>query len=1507
MKLKKTLSFVLANIIMISGLSLQNFSITASAAEDSTSTDKVKIGVETYNDVDILLTQGQTDLYLADFETDLRKALTDKGLNNDKIHIQASGSDSSESTGSFEWAKYSHIPYVTSDTYSAVSPLTGNKYAPLSHHRSGTIEVNDQGTYSDVCFTGNWVMQGSTIAIAPVPEPDAGYVVNNQVTEFDYTLGFGDSITAAGYIITANRRGDYLDAYVLSINNTATNGVTSGWSSKVLYNGGKNSGTYTPNAGGKTGAIFKVTYNLQYTGISEGHYYKDINSDAHSSGLHGDYKQCLASFNFATTGHLKVVNKDGTISLYYSSKKGEQESLISSISDVESGEYFGFFMENYNHGCSSTGSFLLKNLTTETNARMPYSAVLTSGVGVLQPSHLHFIVNVDDKVDNSLNTSTTAALTDSDNGYDGLHFIGWGNSYNESIMLQFLKEHSAVVDDSSGVKVSDINAVYGPYFYDSNGVLRKFKGTFLNQSMQYTALIKKTADYIYNIAMEYADKSYVVKENPASLIVEPESMRFNSKEGSGQYKYGKWTVKHYSKIYDGDVQFNKNLYAATALIEADIDSSGNIVPHQSKTSKYNTDKFTAKINTVVGTEDKDIQDGTIVTGYTVNKELAGKITDGNIASYEKVETLDGTSYKGSWNTSFEKVGTEKYIVLRNWGLDSYMSPYNSLTFTDGSTVSTKNVRCYKLKNGVEHQENWTTGKYVKWTLGDAEGAIGTTYTTGDLELVTDTFSITPVEGDDTEYGTENVFYVLADDYDDASNPFKLGKFSVSGVSDAAGYDSTDTGYVLYKEVYVYKYKYYTSEPVYLEAINYQYDPIIVHDYPVYGEADAELQYTNNLPLYKFDDEVGLYEIFYEDQLLKTVYEHRKPVANFRLDIGPLQADGTKTLGYINKSYDLDHYYSDGVLDDDQWVPGIKSLTWEYKRSDETQYHVGKIDKINDNYEYVIRLTVKDREGEKTTYSQVIGNGSLPPIAQFTITGDDVYVDAQTNKKTIPIDGKISYDDKSYDPNGLKLSHYYWIMSYKADTDLNSRVIVNKSETYPTKFSEGTGTYIITLQVENSAGVLSNICSDTIYVVPANRYVYYNKNATDARQYGSTKETITRKSETEVIQVDTTINDRYCVRDGYNFLGWNTNPKATWVYDNEYVNNNKKLYLGTEDITLYAIYEKPITLTFDLNGGKYNGSTSDIVLSSVMYNSQTTYTFDINKGKTSAKDGYYKAQTGIIDAYGSYNVGTGVNTKYTKKTADGMTYRFLGWSLNENATEPDSSFIVYSSSHKTKYTINKNTTLYAVWEPELQMYVKLNNSDGNRNFTDGSSPVLSASASASDPIQYLSIIARPGDMLDYSIILSGNSDRTLHILFDSKITDIYDDYGSWTDGYNASTSEDLVSGQKHGLNRNIYPVSKYIKREFTIPMYLGTKFSHPSSIGVGKYYVVFEMEQNSYYSKHYSSNSKEKVRMVAVIYISPNKNYNGQSDPGPDSPVIPANPDYPIHSPAELRTTVEEVD
>ena len=369
------------------------------------------------------------------------------------------------------------------------------------------------------------------------------------------------------------------------------------------------------------------------------------------------------------------------------------------------------------------------------------------------------------------------------------------------------------------------------------------------------------------------------------------------------------------------------------------------------------------------------------------------------------------------------------------------------------------------------------------------------------------------------------------------------------------------------------------------------------------------------------------------------------------------------------------------------------------------------------------------------------------------------------------------------------------------------------------------------------------------------------------------------------------------KQSWYFIGWGTNPNSIIYakstvspYTDCSVENNSQArvynFCDTDDETydLYAIWQRDIQLTFNLNNGKFKNSSDDIILKSTIYNNQMDYNFDINNKVTEAKSNYYEKQINTIDAYGTYN-SNGENKLYTKVSSDGTYYRFLGWSLNPNATEPDSNFDVFNSSRKTTYNIKDNTVLYAVWEPVLQANIETNRTLGNLIFNDGTKPVVKLNKlNSSKGEQPMSVIIRPGEQGFYRIDSTGSNNLTFKIAFDTRITDIYthgDPDSEWFDELNPSTHEDLTSGQGHGLNRQITGIKNFT-RKFHIPQYLGTDRSYDTSnpdktsVPVNKYVAQAVISQPShYYNKVYGKD--EQIIINVNIYISTNDSFNFDND------------------------------
>lgn len=365
--------------------------------------------------------------------------------------------------------------------------------------------------------------------------------------------------------------------------------------------------------------------------------------------------------------------------------------------------------------------------------------------------------------------------------------------------------------------------------------------------------------------------------------------------------------------------------------------------------------------------------------------------------------------------------------------------------------------------------------------------------------------------------------------------------------------------------------------------------------------------------------------------------------------------------------------------------------------------------------------------------------------------------------------------------------------------------------------------------------------------------------------------------------DSTTYNNVFYKKGYEFIGWGTSStqKTATYSDKQTVKN-----LTTSDgatIDLYALWKKPITLTINFNGGKFNNDSTSKVLSYTMYNSELNHTFDIKQYYGTLKETSYNSK--------------GLNNNLTKTDSNGIQCRFLGYSLKPDATVPDSQFDVYANSTRTEnYIIRDNTTLYAVWEPILQMTAQVSaplnagtiqlTSDvpvttalGNFKILSGTRNTdLSNSATASVKSATIGATVTNEDSITYTVSAKGNTEIKFSTAADSRILDIYN-HGKnnpWFDKLNEVTD----------FNYKITDFSS-VTRSFTIPRYLGTTQSYQtsnpnSSSGTAVYGIKFTCTQPSYYYNKYW-HTDESTSIYCILFLTTTPDGGGNGDGGGDLP------------------------
>lgn len=508
------------------------------------------------------------------------------------------------------------------------------------------------------------------------------------------------------------------------------------------------------------------------------------------------------------------------------------------------------------------------------------------------------------------------------------------------------------------------------------------------------------------------------------------------------------------------------------------------------------------------------------------------------------------------------------------------------------------------------------------------------------------------------------------------------------------------------------------------------------------------------------------------------------------------------------------------------------------------------------------------DGSGKSYSNKEEVINLTSVDKATIT---LYAQWKANVYT------ITYDKNK--PSNATASVVGTTVTSNNTYDISSKITVNNYSLIGWGFigwntkADGSGTnYIDNQEVINL--VAANNGNITLYAQwKANTYIiiYKGNGATSGSMSNST----------HTYDTSSKLSNNKFTKSTYNFTGWNTKPdgSGTSYSDQQSIKNLTTTNNGI--ITLYAQWSKPLTITFNLNGGLYGKSNQSIVLSGTVYNNQTEYTFNINGAATPAKKYTYSEQTNTIQAYGTVT-SNGLNNLLTKKDIDGTLYRFLGWSTDKTATVPQETFNTYNDSHNLTYTINTSTTLYAIWEPVLIVQLKSERVLGSlTSLVDIPKSTVMASYRTNVANINGSIVttARPGEAIRYTAQHRGNL-NSLKVTFDPYITNMYDYKNPvYTDSLNQITIENAgevipSSGYTEAncsLNRLIQNPLSQITRLYSLPLYLGSERAKEASHQATRYYVDYTFTNSNSFYYQYTQDKPEEITIRQIIILSTNEN------------------------------------
>ena len=212
--------------------------------------------------------------------------------------------------------------------------------------------------------------------------------------------------------------------------------------------------------------------------------------------------------------------------------------------------------------------------------------------------------------------------------------------------------------------------------------------------------------------------------------------------------------------------------------------------------------------------------------------------------------------------------------------------------------------------------------------------------------------------------------------------------------------------------------------------------------------------------------------------------------------------------------------------------------------------------------------------------------------------------------------------------------------------------------------------------------------------------------------------------------DITLSSTIPTKSGYEFLGWSTSNTATTA---TYSAGSK--FSSNANTTLYAVWRKLYTITYNANGGSGAPSAQskkhgqDITLSTTIptrskydflgwstSNTATSATYTAGSKFTSNADTtLYAVWRRIYTVTYNANGGSGAPNVQTKRHGIDITlssttptrsgYQFAGWSTSNTATSA-----TYTAG--SKFTNNADTTLYAVWKKIYTVTYNANGGSGS---------------------------------------------------------------------------------------------------------------------------------------------------------------------------------------------------
>lgn len=449
------------------------------------------------------------------------------------------------------------------------------------------------------------------------------------------------------------------------------------------------------------------------------------------------------------------------------------------------------------------------------------------------------------------------------------------------------------------------------------------------------------------------------------------------------------------------------------------------------------------------------------------------------------------------------------------------------------------------------------------------------------------------------------------------------------------------------------------------------------------------------------DKPGNYVISYMNVPIKTVYIHRRPVADFTIGWN----SSTKAVSIDDTSYDLDT--NKGAKSN-----GIKNVSWKWKKATSNNWINGyPTTWSTDDGIVIIQLTVTDYQGCSSSVAKYLGDNK--PVAAFSF-----------NLNPVSLYEDIMVLNSSYDTTGYSINKSEWIIKNSS----GAVVATNNTNRIGQSFSFGTphdlglseGTYTVCLTVTNTAGTKSEQVSRTLHVSKVTSHAIYEYNWKDAHhsnypeyvdvfyrsKYPNLQEPkkyyrVSYKLNTGT-QVDYSYSDAYSVFNGWykeDSLNTKIVPNNTVVTSS----GNHTIYAKWSDTGSVTLPDakKIYTVTYNPNGTALDKATSTKASDTETWSFTGWYDKESNGIKVGDKGtvinnvntnrNYYaywrdnpitlaNAEKKVTISYNG-NGGTSESNNDTQAT------EFKGWFTAQNGG-------TYVGTVGNKYTVNNNHTLYA---------------------------------------------------------------------------------------------------------------------------------------------------------------------------------------------------------------------